>query len=94
MIRLFIDADLKPDARLELSAEQARYLLAVMRLGPGDELLVFNGRDGEWRARVAEAGKRGGALAVEEQARPQSVGPDLDLVVALVKRARLETIVE
>ena len=94
MIRLFVDADLKPDGRLELSPDQARYLLAVMRLGPGDELLVFNGRDGEWRARVAETARRGGALALGEQVRPQSVGPDLDLVVALVKRARLETIVE
>ena len=94
MIRLFVSAGLAAGARLELAPEQARYLLAVMRLGPGDPLLVFNGRDGEWRARVAEAGKRGGALAVDEQVRPQAPGPDLDLMVALVKRARLETIVE
>ncbi|HEX8570855.1 MAG TPA: 16S rRNA (uracil(1498)-N(3))-methyltransferase [Caulobacteraceae bacterium] len=94
MIRLFVSAELAPGARLDLTPEQARYLLAVMRLSPGDALLLFNGRDGEWRARVAEVGKRGGALAVEEQARPQASGPDLDLLVALVKRARLETIVE
>ena len=94
MIRLFVRSDLGPGERLALSPEQSRYLLAVMRLGPGDALRVFNGRQGEWLARVAEAGKRGGALAVEEQVRPQAGCPDLDLVVALVKRARLETIVE
>ncbi len=65
-----------------------------MRLKAGEELLLFNGRDGEWRARVAEVGKRGCRLVVEGMARPQAGTPDLELVVALVKRARLEAIVE
>ena len=94
MIRLFVTAGLGQGEHLALTPEQGRYLLAVMRLTVGDPLLVFNGRDGEWRARVAEAGKRGGGLGVEEQVRPQALGPDLDLLVALVKRARLEAIVE
>jgi 16S rRNA (uracil1498-N3)-methyltransferase len=94
MIRLFVPHDLAPGATLGLDEGQSRYLGAVMRLQPGDALLVFNGRDGEWRASVASLGKRAVTLAVETLARLQAVGPDLDLVVALVKRARLETIVE
>jgi 16S rRNA (uracil1498-N3)-methyltransferase len=94
MIRLFVPHDLSSGAALDLDEGQSRYLSAVMRQIVGDELLLFNGRDGEWRARVARIGKRAVTLAVEAMARPQSVGPDLDLVVALVKRARLETIVE
>jgi 16S rRNA (uracil1498-N3)-methyltransferase len=94
MIRLFIKDDLAAGATLALDEGQSRYLAAVMRLSVGDALLVFNGRDGEWRAAVASAGKRAVTLAVQEQARPQASGPDLDLMVALVKRARLETIVE
>ena len=94
MIRLHVPDELSEGARLRLAAEPARYLLTVMRLGVGDALLVFNGCDGEWRARVAEAGKRDAELVVEARTRPQAQGPDLDLVVALVKRARLETIVE
>lgn len=94
MIRLFIEADLRAGAELALDQAQSRYLAAVMRLSAGDELLVFNGRDGEWRAAVAHVGKRSVALSVEAQARPQAAGPDLELLVALVKRARLETIVE
>lgn len=94
MIRLFVTDALAADAQLAPSADQARYLTTVMRLSVGDELLLFNGRDGEWRARVAEVGKRGCLLEVAGQTRPQAVGPDLDLVVALVKRNRLETIVE
>jgi 16S rRNA (uracil1498-N3)-methyltransferase len=94
MIRLFTPHDLAPGAELALDEGQSRYLAAVMRLSVGDELAVFNGRDGEWRASVAAVAKRGVALAVRAQDRAQTRGPDLDLVVALVKRARLETIVE
>jgi 16S rRNA (uracil1498-N3)-methyltransferase len=94
MIRLFTPQDLAAGAELALDEGQSRYLAAVMRLSPGDELLAFNGRDGEWRARVERVGKRAVTLGVLVQERPQAQGPDLDLIVALVKRARLETIVE
>jgi 16S rRNA (uracil1498-N3)-methyltransferase len=94
MIRLFVPDVLHAGARLALGEGQARYLTTVMRRAVGEAVLVFNGRDGEWRAVITEAGKRGCALAVKEQVRAQTIGPDLDLVVALVKRARLETIVE
>ena len=65
-----------------------------MRQTVGDEILVFNGQDGEWRARITEMSKRGCLLTAQAQTRPQAPTPDLDLIVALVKRARLETIVE
>lgn len=94
MIRLFVTDALSLGAQVAPSADQARYLTQVMRLSVGDEVALFNGRDGEWRARVAEVAKRGCLLACVEQTRAQAVGPDLDLVVALVKRNRLETIVE
>src|SRR5688572_8898910 len=94
MIRLFIGHDLAPGARIDLDEAQSRYLGAVMRQALGDEVAVFNGRDGEWRAVVVEVGKRAVSLVAQAQLRPQATGPDLDLVVALVKRARLETIVE
>lgn len=94
MIRLFVPHDLAPGADLVLDEGQSRYLAAVMRQAVGDELAVFNGREGEWLARVAQVGKRAVSLTALSQARPQHIGPDLDLVVALVKRARLETIVE
>src|SRR5581483_9717746 len=94
MIRLHVPDPLSAGAEIDLSAEQAHYLAGVMRRGPGDALAVFNGRDGEWRAVVAAVSKRGCRLRLEARTRPQAQGPDLDLVVALVKRARLETIVE
>ena len=94
MIRLFVPDDLQAGARLDLAEAQARYLTTVMRRAVGEAVLLFNGRDGEWRAVVTEAGKRGCALKLEARTRGQTTGPDLDLLIALVKRVRLETIVE
>ncbi|HVY33153.1 MAG TPA: 16S rRNA (uracil(1498)-N(3))-methyltransferase [Caulobacteraceae bacterium] len=94
MIRLFVDGNLEAGAPFEPRPEQARYLTQVMRLGVGAEILAFNGREGEWRARIAQMSKRGCLLEPTVQTRPQAVGPDLDLILALVKRGPLETIVE
>ena len=94
MIRLFVPNDLSAGAGVVPTVDQSRYLTSVMRLSVGAELLLFNGRDGEWRATIVEATKRGCLLKVEAQTRPMTTGPDLDLIVAMVKRGRVETIVE
>lgn len=94
MIRLFVATDLAQGQALALDPGQSRYLTAVMRRVVGDEVLVFNGRDGEWRGAIEVSGKRGAILRLQVQERPQALGPDLDLLVAVVKRTRVETIVE
>jgi 16S rRNA (uracil1498-N3)-methyltransferase len=94
MIRLFVEPDLAEDVAVAPSQEQAHYLVNVMRQTLGGEVLLFNGRDGEWRAVVEQVTRRGCILRTRTQTRPQAAPPDLELVVALVKRARLETIVE
>ncbi|WP_091736853.1 16S rRNA (uracil(1498)-N(3))-methyltransferase [Phenylobacterium immobile] len=94
MIRLYLSADLSAEVGLDLDEGQSRYLAAVMRQTAGDEIACFNGRDGEWLCRVEAVGKRQVRLRAVQRLREQTTGPDLDLVVALVKRARLETIVE
>jgi 16S rRNA (uracil1498-N3)-methyltransferase len=95
MIRLFVDDALGLGASVVPRQDQARYLTAVMRQGLGDSVLLFNGRDGEWRATISDIGKRGGCvLTVTAQNRPQATPPDLDIIVALIKRHRLETVVE
>jgi 16S rRNA (uracil1498-N3)-methyltransferase len=92
-VRLFVGADLAAGAEVALDRDQAHYLFSVMRLGPGAAVAVFNGRDGEWRARVAEAG-RAGLLVAEARTAAQRVPPDLWLLFAPVKKARTDFIVE
>jgi 16S rRNA (uracil1498-N3)-methyltransferase len=95
MIRLFLDEPLSTDCpELLLSKEQSHYLLNVMRLKPGDSLAAFNGRDGEFEARLAAAGPKTARLAIGKRLKTYAPGPDLDLIVALVKRDPLERIVE
>ncbi|NUB44277.1 16S rRNA (uracil(1498)-N(3))-methyltransferase [Fertoebacter nigrum] len=93
-IRLFVDHPLAAGQPVPLTQDQAHYLFGVMRLGPGAAVLLFNGRDGEWRAVVAEAGKRGGMLVCETQTAPLCPPPDLWLLFAPIKKARTDFIVE
>ena len=94
MIRLYVPHDLTAGAELALDPGQSRYLAAVMRQAVGDEVLLFNGRDGEWLSAITVVGKRVVGVKATSLERPQAMGPDLDLIIALVKRGRLETIVE
>ncbi|MFN3668891.1 MAG: 16S rRNA (uracil(1498)-N(3))-methyltransferase [Brevundimonas sp.] len=94
MIRLFVPAPLSPDAAVLPTLDQSRYLTQVMRLKLGDGLLVFNGVDGEWRCVIAEILKKGVVLKAEEQVRPQALGPDVQLLIAVVKKSALEFAVE
>ena len=92
--RLFLDADLAPGARIPLSREQANYLLNVLRLGAGDALHVFNGRDGEWLAHVDPAGRRDAALVIASLVRAQEPAGDLHYLFAPLKHARLDYMVQ
>lgn len=88
--RLCVDAPLAEGATVAPAREQAHYLVNVLRLREGAGLLVFNGRDGEWRARLQSAGKRDVILRIEAQTRPQDHLPDLDYLFAPLKQARLD----
>jgi 16S rRNA (uracil1498-N3)-methyltransferase len=94
LIRLYVAQDLHENAQIAVAAQHVHYLAHVMRVRAGDELLAFNGRDGEWRMRVLDISRRAASLLALGLERPQTIGPDLDLLIALVKRARLDTIVE
>ena len=93
-IRLYLDHPLGPAQSLPLTRDQAGYLFRVMRLGPGAEIAVFNGHDGEWRAEVTAAGRHGGALECRSLLRPQSLPPDLWLLFAPIRKERTDFIVE
>ena len=92
--RLHVAAILTAGATVALDRGQANYLLNVLRLKPGDRVLVFNGRDGEWRAELNGAGRRDLTLAVGEQTRSQPQAGDLHLLFAPLKHARLDYMVQ
>ncbi|MDB5607408.1 MAG: rRNA ((1498)-N(3))-methyltransferase [Bradyrhizobium sp.] len=91
--RLFVDAALGPGETVALERNQSNYLGNVLRLSAGGTILVFNGRDGEWRATI-EGRKRPDSLNIVVQTRPQDHLPDLTYVFAPLKHARLDYMVQ
>jgi 16S rRNA (uracil1498-N3)-methyltransferase len=92
--RLFVEAELAPGAAVALDSAPANYLVNVLRLRAGADVLVFNGREGEWRASLVIAGRNRVALAVTEQTRPQPSPGDLHYLFAPLKHARLDYMVQ
>lgn len=92
--RLFVTSKLGAGATVSLSKDQAHYLGNVLRLKQGDNLLLFNGRDGEWWAELGAIGKKDAEARLDHQTRPQEDGPDLHYLFAPLKRARLDYMVQ
>lgn len=92
--RLFVDAPLQAGARIALDRGQANYLLNVLRLKAGESVLIFNGRDGEWRAEVAVEGRKAADLVCVAQTREQAPAPDIIYAFAPLKHARLDYMVQ
>jgi len=85
-VRLYVEAALGVAARVEPSTQQAHYLLHVMRAKRGDAVQLFNGRDGEWLARIDDATRRSCVLLCERQTETQTETPDIWLVFAPIKK--------
>ena len=92
--RLWTEEDLGAGRTLGLDHARSHFLRSVLRLERGAPVALFNGRDGEWLARIEGLGKGWCSLAVEARRRPQVAGPDLWLAFAPIKRARLDFLVE
>jgi 16S rRNA (uracil1498-N3)-methyltransferase len=92
--RLFVEPDLLAGARIQLVGDQAHYLTRVMRLGAGAPVRLFNGRDGEFDAAIAAAGKHDVQLALGARTREQASPPDLWLLFTPLKKTRTDFVVE
>ena len=92
--RLFVDADLRAGTEVAADPAQTNYLLNVLRLGENDRVLVFNGRDGEWLARLAPSGKKRLDLVPVKAVRAQTPPSDLHYLFAPLKSARLDYTVQ
>lgn len=92
--RLFVPDDLHEGQTVALAPQQAHYVGGVIRLPVGGAILLFNGRDGEWRARRTEGGKREVRLIVEEATRPQGPSGLIDYAFAPLKHARLDYMIQ
>jgi 16S rRNA (uracil1498-N3)-methyltransferase len=88
--RLYVPAPLVEGAELTLEPKQTNYLVNVMRLGADNPVLLFNGRDGEFRATLGAGSRKGALIRVGPRTRPQETPPDVDYLFAPLKHARLD----
>jgi 16S rRNA (uracil1498-N3)-methyltransferase len=92
--RLYVTDPLDGGAQVDLDPGQSNYLRNVLRRKAGEPVLVFNGRDGEWRATLAERGKRNVSLVLDQRLRAQTAALDLHYLFAPLKHARLDYMVQ
>jgi len=93
-IRLFVDHPLAEAQSVPLGRDQAHYLFSVMRKSGGDRVALFNGKNGEWLARIDVADKKKVILRCLEMSKPQQNPPDVWLMFAPIKKTRTDFIVE
>ena len=93
-LRLYVTTGLEAGCSAALGDKQTHYVRNVMRAAAGEQLALFNGRDGEWCARIERLGRGEADLVVEGQLRPQAPEPDLWLAFAAIKRAPIDLIAE
>lgn len=92
--RVFVEGDLSVGQALALDRSQSNHLLTVLRLKAGDCILIFNGRHGEFRARIEPQGRKSAIVVPENRTRPQTARPDLQLLFAPIKQTRMEYLIQ
>jgi 16S rRNA (uracil1498-N3)-methyltransferase len=92
--RLFVTAPLAAGASLEMSREHTNYLLTVLRMKKADALVLFNGTDGAWMARIADDHRKGATLEVVVQTQHQTPKSDLWFGFAPLKTGRLDYLMQ
>jgi 16S rRNA (uracil1498-N3)-methyltransferase len=92
--RLYVEAPLSAGASLEMSREHTNYLLNVLRMKKPDALVVFNGRDGAWMARIVDDHRKGAKLELAVQTQHQTPKSDLWFGFAPLKTGRLDYLVQ
>ena len=81
-------------AQFDLPEEEARHLVRVLRLGEGDEIEVFDGRGGAWKAGVVRTDKH--RATVRRHAPADSAveaGVAVTVVISVPKAAKMDDIV-
>lgn len=93
--RLYINAPLRHDSAVDIGKDQAHYLRNVLRMGGGDHVRIFNGRDGEWLCEISELSKKAGRLKSSELLREQTAAPEnVHLLFPPLKKARQDFLIE
>lgn len=94
MIRLYVPDELEEGCCVSLSEKQHHYVLHVMRLHVGADVLLFNGRDGLWRSEIDVLDKKKAILTARARVQAQTPLDGADLYMAVVKKEAMDLVVQ
>ncbi len=94
MLRLYLTQTLQKDTAVSLNEKQTHYAVNVRRLEDGDEVVAFNGVDGEWLCVFKKISKQAYALNPIEKIKEPLILPKLGLAFAPIKSERLFFLIE
>ncbi len=93
--RLYLNAEVKENAKILLNLEQTHYLKNVLRKNTEDVIRIFNGKNGEWLASITAISKKSCEISVSKQIRKQPTAPiKFDLFFSPIKKQRMDILIE
>jgi 16S rRNA (uracil1498-N3)-methyltransferase len=91
LTRLFIyQENIIKDSSIEIKNNDFDYLIKVMRLKINDEILIFNGIDGEFQAQITQINKKDCLVKIISKTKEQNISSNITLAFAPVKNVRID----
>ena len=93
-VRIYLDKKLDLDSNLILEREDAHYLINVMRLGEGDNLFIFNSKDGEFKAEIISFDKKNVKIKLISKIENINKPSKISLIFSLIKSSKLDYLIQ
>ena len=89
--RFFVRTELSQGQTLNLPKDVSHHLLNVLRLKPGDEVIIYNGKGGEFHAELLTAAKKSTSVSlVRHYDINRTAKLDVDLGLCVLKRDAMD----
>ncbi len=93
--RIYTDQPLSGRQGITLDEEQSHYLLRVLRMDAGRELILFDGRGGEYQGHILEAGKKHVSIALGDFRADDRCSPlALELGIGISRGERMDWVLQ
>jgi 16S rRNA (uracil1498-N3)-methyltransferase len=93
-VRIYLDKKLNLDLDLILEKEDAHYLMNVMRLREGDNLFLFNSKDGEFKGEIIAFDKKNIKIKLISKIENINKPGKISLIFSLIKSSKLDYLIQ
>jgi 16S rRNA (uracil1498-N3)-methyltransferase len=93
-VRIYLDKKLNLDLDLILEKEDAHYLKNVMRLREGDNVFLFNSKDGEFKGEIISSDKKNTKIKLISKIDNINKPGKISLIFSLIKSSKLDYLIQ